>query len=286
MNFKQEIMRELREDHAWRDRTSQAFVPKTRIGTARIVANDQGIASGVFAAADAFRLRDKRCVVRVKARDGSRIHKGQVLLEVRGPLRSILSAERTALNVATHLSGIATFTNAFVRHAGRDGVEILDTRKTLPGLRDMQKWAVRCGGGRNHRRDLSSAILIKENHLAAVQSEKDLMNFFRKVRALQRRGMTVEMECQNQKEVLWGLFSRADILLLDNFPLDRLKKITGWIKNFCRDRRMKRPLLEVSGGVTLDTVRRISRCGVDRISIGRLTHSAPILDMSLDVRPK
>lgn len=283
MNFKREIRRELKEDQAWRDRTSQAFIPRNKMGRARIVSNSDGIASGISAAAVAFRLRDKRCVVRIRVLEGRRIHKGQVLLEVNGPLRSILSAERTALNVATHLSGIATFTNAFVRHAGRDSVEILDTRKTLPGLRDMQKWAVRCGGGRNHRRDLSSAILIKENHLAAVQSERDLMNFFRKVRALQRRGLTVEMECQNQKEILWGLFSRADILLLDNFPMDRLKAITGWIKNFCRERRLKRPLLEVSGGVTLETVRRISLCGVDRISIGRLTHSAPILDMSLDV---
>jgi nicotinate-nucleotide pyrophosphorylase (carboxylating) len=243
-----------------------------------------------LAAAEAFRLRDKRCRVSLRVKEGTPLRKGQVLLTVTGPLASLLSAERTALNAVTHMSGIATLTHEFVRRCrpsprgGRLPI-VLDTRKTLPGLRDMQKWAVRCGGGTNHRRDLASAVLIKENHLSLVRDEAGLKRLFQRIRSLQGRGLIVEMECQNRKHILWGLFSRADILLLDNFPVNILPRVVRWIAKVCSDQKLKRPLLEVSGGVSLETIGAIARSGVDRISVGRLTHSAPILDMSLDVRP-
>jgi len=283
MDFREEVKAALREDRAWNDATSRAFIPRSMKARAKIVARTGGVVAGAAASAAAFRLRDPLCRVRLRVPDGRRVRPGGVVLEATGPLASILAAERTALNILTHLSGIATLTRNFIDRAGPQGPKILDTRKTLPGLRDMQKWAVRCGGGTNHRRDLSDAVLIKENHLAAVRGEAALDAFFRRVKALKRRGFIIEMECQAPRHVLWGLFAGADILLLDNVPVGRLRAVVGWIKNLCRARGLKRPLLEVSGGVRLDTVRAIARAGVDRISIGRLTHSAPALDMGLDV---
>lgn len=274
-------MAALREDKAWADVTAGTFVPRGTTARARIVAKRPGVAAGTGAAAAAFRLRDPRCRTRVLTKDGRTVRPGQAVLEVRGPLGAILSAERTALNFLTHLSGVATLTREFVRRA--KGVKVLDTRKTLPGLRRLQRWAVVCGGGVNHRNDLSAAVLIKENHLAVLTGEAAFAAFFRRVKGLKRRGFTVEMECRDRREAALGLAAGADILLLDNIPPARLKPTVAWLRGFCRARGMRTPLLEVSGGVTPETVGRIARAGVDRISVGRLTHSAPALDMSLDI---
>jgi nicotinate-nucleotide pyrophosphorylase (carboxylating) len=283
MDFRRQIRAALKEDHAWDDVTSRAFVPAHLQARACIIAKHAGVAAGVQAAAETFRLRDPRCRVRILKPDGRSVRKGDRILEVRGPLRSLLSAERTALNFLTHLSGVATLTRSFVAAAGRNGPRILDTRKTLPGLRALQKAAVRCGGGASHRAHLADAVLIKENHLSWVRDEPSLAILFRHIQRLRRRGFQVEMECQDKKQVLWGLLSGADILLLDNFAPARLPGLVRWIRSFCRRKKFRRPLLEVSGGVTLDTIRSLARSGVDRVSIGRLTHSAPALDMSLDV---
>jgi nicotinate-nucleotide pyrophosphorylase (carboxylating) len=245
-----------------------------------IVSRSDGVVSGASAAALAFRLMDGRCRASVRIPDGRPVRKGGVILEVSGPLAAILSAERTALNFLSHLSGIATLTREFVRRAG-GRARVLDTRKTLPGLRDAQKWAVRCGGGANHRRDLSDAVLIKENHLDAM----DPALLPGRVRAARARGLSVEMEARDRPEALRALEAGVDILLLDNFPVSALPGVVRWIKGLCKERRLRRPLLEVSGGVTLDNIGRISRAGVDRISVGRLTHSAPVLDVGLDMGP-
>ncbi|MGQ0645188.1 MAG: carboxylating nicotinate-nucleotide diphosphorylase [Elusimicrobiota bacterium] len=272
----------LREDRALQDVTSRAFLPPGARARARVKARSAGVVCGGEAAALAFRLLDPRCRARLLAPDGRAVRAGQAVLEVRGPLASILSAERTALNILTHLSGVATLTRRFARAAG-PRAKILDTRKTLPGLRAAQKWAVLCGGGRSHRADLASAVLIKENHLAAVRGEKDLARLFRKVRAFRRRRVPVEMECQNRRHILWGLLAGADILLLDNFSARDLRRAVRFIRRFCAERRLPRPLLEASGGISLANVKAVARAGVDRISIGALTHSAPALDMGLDV---
>lgn len=281
MDFRRETSAALREDKAWADVTAGTFVPKGMTARARIIANRPGVVAGTDAAAAAFRLRDRRCRTRVLTKDGRMVRPGQAVLEVRGPLGSILSAERTALNFLTHLSGVATLTREFVRRSR--GVRVLDTRKTLPGLRRLQRWAVRCGGGVNHRNDLAAAVLIKENHLAALKGEAALAAFLRRVKRLKRRGLSVEMECRDRREAALGLAAGADILLLDNMPPARLKRTVAWLRGFCGARGLRTPLLEVSGGVTPETVGRIARTGVDRISVGRLTHSAPALDMSLDV---
>jgi nicotinate-nucleotide pyrophosphorylase (carboxylating) len=296
MNFRRETLAALREDRAWNDATVRAFVPPRLRARAVVRAKRPGVVAGAAAAAEAFRLRDRRCRARVLRRDGRRVRPGQTVLEVRGPLGAILSAERTALNLLTHLSGVATLTRSFVdrargavRRTGaapRGGrLQVLDTRKTLPGLRRLQRWAVACGGGVNHRNDLSAAVLIKENHLDALpKGEAGLAAFFRRMKALKRRGAAVEMECRNRREAALGAMAGADILLLDNVPPRALKRTADWVKGFCRARGLRAPLLEVSGGVTLETIGAVARAGVDRVSVGRLTHSAPALDMSLDVR--
>ncbi len=283
MEFSPIIKKALNEDRAWDDVTSRRFLPAGLRAEAVVVSRAEGVVSGSGAAAEAFRLRDGKCRVSVVLPDGRPVRKNGVVLKVAGPLSSILSAERTALNVLCHLSGIATLTQAFVRRAGGEAL-ILDTRKTFPGLRDMEKWAVLCGGGVNHRRDLSEAVLIKENHLDALKGGKETGDLPERVRAARAAGLTVEMEARGRREILLALDAGVDILLLDNFPVKSLPKVVRWIASFCREQGLRRPLLEVSGGVTLDTVAAVARSGVDRISIGRLTHSAPALDMALDVK--
>lgn len=273
----------LAEDRAREDVTSRLFLPPGLRAEAVVVCRPGGVVAGAGAAAAAFRLLDPRCRTSVLAPDGRAVKKGGVVLKVSGPLASLLSAERTALNILCHLSGIATLTREFVRRAGGKA-RVLDTRKTLPGLRDAQKWAVLCGGGVNHRRDLAAAVLIKENHLESVKSDEDARRFVGRVAAARAKGLTVEMEARDKKEILLALQAGADILLLDNFPVPALPRVVRWIKALCADQGLRRPLLEVSGGVSLDTVGAIARAGVDRVSIGRLTHSAPSLDMGLDVR--
>ncbi|MBP9128041.1 MAG: carboxylating nicotinate-nucleotide diphosphorylase [Elusimicrobia bacterium] len=273
--------RGLAEDRARRDITSRSFVPARARGRAVIVANHSGVLAGGPMAQAVFEAMGLSARVLVK--DGARVRPGQKLLAVQGPLRTILSAERTALNFLTHLSGIATLTRRCVDAAGPGGPAILETRKTIPGLRDLQKYAVRMGGGKNHRRDLSEAVLIKENHLAFFSTPGGRSDLVRRVKRVQRSGRWVEMECRNRSEILWALEAGAEILLLDNVPVPRLKGLVHWIRRECGKKGRMAPSLEVSGGVTPELVPRLARAGIDRISIGRLTHSAPALDMSLDV---
>jgi nicotinate-nucleotide pyrophosphorylase (carboxylating) len=279
MDFSAAVRAALKEDRAWDDVTSRGFLPPGLRAEAKIVSRADGVVSGAAAAAAAFRIRDASCRVAVKTSDGKAIKRNGVVLTVRGPLASILSAERTALNILCHLSGIATLTREFVRRAG-GRAKVLDTRKTLPGLRDMEKWAVHCGGGANHRRDLSDAVLIKENHVECL----DESTLPAKVGGARAKGLTVEMEARDRREILLALSAGVDILLLDNFPVKALPKVVRWIGGVCREQGLRKPLLEVSGGVSLETVGAISRAGVDRVSVGRLTHSAPALDMGLDVK--
>lgn len=272
----------LAEDGARRDVTSRLFLPPGAAGEAVISARAAGVAAGVAAAAAVFRARDARCRVRVLVPDGRALRPGRVLLRVTGPLASLLSAERAALNVLGHLSGIATLTRAFVRRAGGRAL-ILDTRKTLPGLRDLEKRAVAWGGGVNHRRDLSDAVLIKENHLDAWGKVFDARRFLARVARARARGLTVMMEARDRKEILLALDAGVDVLLLDNFPVKALPRVVRWITSVCRAQGLRRPSLEASGGVTLKTVAAVARSGVDRISVGSLTHSAPWFDVGLDV---
>ncbi len=270
----------LREDAAFHDRTSRALLlPSVRI-RARIVAHARGLFAGGPVAVWTFHAMDPSLRCRLTRREGAVVRPGDMVLAVEGCAQSIFAAERTALNLLGHLCGIATLTNAFVRRVKPFHAKILDTRKTLPGLRALEKYAVRIGGGDNHRASLQDAILIKTNHLAALKQEtrgrrhviQHAVETSRKTHPV----LFIEVEVANLNELREALTTRADAILLDNMSANHIRQAV-------RLRRDLSPLLEVSGGVTLTNVRTIARTGVDRISIGRLTHSAPALDISLEV---
>jgi nicotinate-nucleotide pyrophosphorylase (carboxylating) len=262
----------LQEDAAFHDLSTLATVPADQQMRAGLVARAPGVIAGVPLACEAFRLLDPRITVQVERSDGAPVRPGDVVLRLEGPARALLSAERVALNYLQRLSGVASLTARFVHAVEGTGTRILDTRKTTPGWRRLEKYAVRCGGGDNHRLDLQSGVLIKDNHLAALGG--DVARAVERARALAAAGTMVQVECDTLPQVDAALAAGADSILLDNMPLDTLRAAVA--------RCAGRAITEASGGVTLATVRAIAECGVDRISVGALTHSAPALDLALD----
>jgi nicotinate-nucleotide pyrophosphorylase (carboxylating) len=210
--------------------------------------------------------------IRVDLEDGQAVTRGDTVLFLSGPARGLLSAERVALNYMQRLSGVASLTARYVAAVQGTKVQIVDTRKTTPGWRDLEKYAVRCGGGRNHRRDLSDAVLIKDNHIAAC--EGDVAIAVARARAHVPAGILIQVECDTVVQVRAAIAAGADALLLDNMPLPHLRESVHLAAGHC--------WTEASGGVTLETVREIAQTGVDRISVGALTHSAASLDLALD----
>jgi len=273
------IKRALVEDAAGRDITSRAVLPPEARIRAAIIAKQRGVAAGVKMAALTFTTLDPSLRCALKRRDGAALANGQTILTVEGRARSIFAAERTALNFLGHLSGIATLTRRYVERVRGTRAKIFDTRKTLPGLRHLEKCAVASGGGVNHRSDLAAAILIKTNHLRVVSGRWSVDgDSIREAATRARKAVGrrfVEIEVTNIREFTAALRAKPDALLLDNWTLRAIRRAVKL--------RNHSPLLEVSGGVTLSNVRAIARTGVDRISIGRLTHSAPSLDVSLKV---
>jgi nicotinate-nucleotide pyrophosphorylase (carboxylating) len=262
----------LQEDEAFHDVSTLATVMSGRHVRSAIVARRDGVIAGVAMAVEAFRQLDPSITIRVEAEDGTRVHAGSTVLALTGHARGMLSAERTALNYLQHLSGIATLTATFVDLVRGTQAKILDTRKTTPGWRLLEKYAVRAGGGTNHRLDLRSGVLIKDNHLAAVNG--DIAVAVQRARQLARPGTPIQVECDTIEQVDAALDAGADWVLLDNMSLDLLAEAVR--------RCAGRATTEASGGVALDTVRRIAETGVARISVGALTHSAPALDLALD----
>lgn len=277
----------LREDAAAHDATSRAVIPPDLRIRARIAAKARGVLAGVKLAALVFETQDRSLRCRLLRRSGASLSSGTPILDIDGPARSIFAAERTALNFLMHLSGIATLTRAYVDKTQGTGAAILDTRKTIPGLRALEKYAVAAGGGANHRHDLSDAILIKTNHLNALRQEtRDARHGIQE--AVKQAGtrfprLTVQVEVSSLRELREALQAKPDAILLDNFSLADIRHAVAMSRVSRLPSRSRRPLLEVSGGVTLENVRAIARTGVDRISIGRLTHSAPALDVNLTV---
>jgi nicotinate-nucleotide pyrophosphorylase (carboxylating) len=265
----------LREDLGARgDVTSRALIPAGARGVGWIVANQPAVVAGLAVAGLAFQLVSRRTRVRLLVRDGRLVPAGTKVARVEGPLRALLAAERTALNLLQRLSGIATLTRRYALLARPYGVAILDTRKTTPLLRRLEKRAVRLGGGRNHRMGLHDAVLIKDNHLAVVGSARAAV-----LRARRRTRLPVEVECQSLRQVRDALAARPDAILLDNLPLPALRRAIRLI------RRHPRVRIEISGGVTLDIVRRLAALRPDWISVGALTHSAPAADFALAIEP-
>ncbi len=271
------VLLALEEDGAHDDVTTRSLVLPDQWGAGAIVAKDDGIVAGLPVAAAAMTALDEEVAFDTLVADGDRVSAGTRLAEVEGSLASILSAERVALNFLQRLSGIATLTREFVDAVAGTKAVILDTRKTTPGLRQLERYAVRCGGGQNHRFNLASGVLIKDNHIAAVRSRgiDDLSDVVALARQTAPHTMRIEVEVTNLVMLKEALEGGADIILLDNMDVDEIRSCVEIVDG--------RALVEASGGVTLDNVRAIAATGVDYISIGRLTHSAPSLDISLDI---
>lgn len=265
----------LAEDLGQGDATTAALFPKPVPARGTIVAHEAMTVAGVAAARQTFLAVDRSVKVVRTVRDGLTIERESPVLIVEGDARSLLMAERVSLNFLQHLSGIATLTARFCQAVRGYRVKILDTRKTTPGLRALEKWAVRLGGGRNHRHSLSDGILIKDNHLALAGH--DVASACRLAREGAAHGLKIEVEAQTLDEVRAALEGKADIILLDNMDVPSIRTAVDLIKG--------RALVEVSGGVTLATVREIAAAGPDFISIGALTHSAPAANLSMDILP-
>lgn len=262
----------LQEDGAFNDITTIATVVSDRRSRATLVAREPGVICGVPIAIEAFRMLDTKVAIRVEHEDGAAVKAGGPVLFVTGHVRGLLSAERVALNYLQRLSGIASITSRYVAAVKGTNAKILDTRKTTPGWRSLEKYAVRAGGGTNHRMDLSTGVLIKDNHLASLDG--DVAKAVTRARDLAPKGIRIEVECDRLEQVLAAVDAGADIILLDNMNLEQLTECVRLVKG--------RAILEASGGVRLETVRGIAETGVDWISVGALTHSARALDLALD----
>lgn len=262
----------LDEDGAFNDLTTIATVVSDRHARGRLVARAPGVLCGIPLALETFRTLDPKVTIRVDCEDGARLEPGDSVLYLSGHARALLTAERVALNFMQRLSGVASATARYVDAVRGTHAKILDTRKTTPGWRLLEKYAVRAGGGTNHRLNLSTAVLIKDNHLASVDGDVGLA--VHRARDLAPPGTKVEVECERIEQVQAALEARADIIMLDNMSTAQMKE--------CVELVAGRAITEASGGVNLDSVRAIAETGVDWISVGALTHSAPALDLALD----
>ncbi len=264
------------EDAAWRDVTTDALVPPDQQGRAVIVARTAGVLAGLPVAEAAFHALEASLIFEAAPAEGAHLSPGQAVVRIGGALDPILRGERVALNFLQRLSGVATVTARLVEALEGLPTRLLDTRKTTPGLRALEKYAVRVGGGHNHRFNLADGILIKDNHLAALRARgESIAGAVRLARLASPRTLRVEIEVTTVDEALEALAAGADALLLDNMGLEDMRRVTAEARG--------RALTEASGGITLDNVRAVAETGVDFISVGAITHSAPALDMSLEV---
>jgi len=280
----------LDEDRAYEDVTTTALVDPDLCGKGRLIARENGVVSGLPVARRLSLRFSDALHFTMDVEDGSHVSAGTRIGTLTGKVSDILSLERTLLNFLQRLSGVATLTAQFVHKVEGTDARILDTRKTTPGWRRLEKYAVACGGGQNHRMSLGDQVLIKENHLKAVNRTGDtngdapdsyLGKAVRRTRGQAPAGMIIETEVENLEELKAAVKAGADIVLLDNMSPEQIEQAIAIAQNTAPD--SQRPLLEASGGIGLENVADYARTGVDRISIGALTHSAPALDISLDL---
>jgi len=266
----------LAEDEVWRDVTTQALIADTLEGRAAIVAKEEGVLAGMGIASRVFAKVDPDLKIAEVVPDATRLAPQQKVAVIEGRVASILKGERVALNFLQHLSGIATLTARYVAAVSGTAAQILDTRKTTPGLRGVEKYAVRVGGGHNHRMSLGEAILIKDNHLAALAEEGvGLGEAIRRCRHNTPRSLKIEVEVETVEQAEEAVEAGADILLLDNMSIREMRRAVEIARG--------RALTEASGGITLRRAPTVARTGVDFISVGALTHSARALDLSLEL---
>jgi nicotinate-nucleotide pyrophosphorylase (carboxylating) len=267
------VRRALAEDLGWGDVTTEATVDADRRARGEIVAKCDCVIAGLDVAAEAFRQLDPLVSVSAKCSDGARRQKGDVIAELRGAAGPMLTAERTALNFLQRLTGIATLTRRYV-DAAAPRITILDTRKTTPTLRALEKYAVRAGGGTNHRAGLDDGILIKDNH---IRLGGGVARVLERMRAA-RRDMPIEIEAQSLEQVDEALAAGANVILLDNLTTDQIRDAVRRIRG--------RAQIEISGGITLERIPELAATGADYVSIGSLTHSAAAADLSLEIEPE
>jgi nicotinate-nucleotide pyrophosphorylase (carboxylating) len=264
------VVAALAEDVGVGDVTTEATVAADAVGTAELLVKEPGVVCGIGAAEAVFRVLDPDVHFEPLVEDGTLVEGTTVVAVVTGPLRAILTGERTALNFLGRLSGIATLTRRYVHAVAGTGVAILDTRKTTPGLRRLEKHAVACGGGRNHRFGLDDGVLVKDNHLYAAGSVGDAVERIRAATTL-----PIEIECDTLAQVAEALAAKVDAILLDNMAANDVVAAVSLVRGRAR--------LEASGGITLENVRALAETGIDEISVGALTHSARSLDVSLEL---
>ncbi len=270
------ILHALNEDGAFADITTLSTVPAEQLAQASIVTRHAGVIAGLNVAAETFRTLDARIEIQLLVQDGAAVQPGDLLMRLHGPARSLLSAERVALNFLGRLSGIATTTSRCVQAVEGSRARILDTRKTTPGLRSLEKAAVQLGGGQNHRFGLSDGVLIKDNHIKAAGG---IPQAIAAARRLAPHLLKIEVECETLAEVEQALQADADVILLDNMDLETMRSAVQQIR-----RLSPRVLIEASGSIGTHTDRlvAVAATGVDFISLGALTHSAPNFDVSLE----
>jgi nicotinate-nucleotide pyrophosphorylase (carboxylating) len=271
--FEDVVARALAEDlGSAGDVTTLATVPVDAISTADLVARADGVIAGLPVAAHVFEVVGQgRVLIEFGSADASRVTAGEVLATVRGPVRDLLIAERTALNLLGHLSGVATLTRRWVDAIEGTGASVRDTRKTLPGLRALEKYAVRCGGGVNHRMSLSDAALVKDNHVVAAGGVVPAFELVRDAYP----GLPIEVEVDTVEQAREVIDAGADLVLLDNMPPDLMRQVVEYAGG--------RAKLEASGRLSLDNAREVAETGVDYLAVGALTHSAPVLDIGMDM---
>lgn len=268
--YRETVRRALAEDLGWGDLTTEATVARDARARGVILAKSPCVIAGIDVASEAFRQLDPAVAIHVRRPDGHRCEPGDIVAEVRGAAAAMLTAERTALNFIQRMSGIATVTRRYV-DAAAGGIIILDTRKTTPTLRALEKYAVRAGGGENHRASLDDAILIKDNHIRLAGGVEEAV---RRMKAAGHQ-MAIEVEAQSLDDVDAAVRAGIDVILLDNLTLEQVKEAVKRVSGKAK--------IEVSGGVTLDRIPELARTGADYVSIGALTHSAQAADLSFEL---
>ena len=269
------ILSALKEDITSEDVTTNSVMPKARLGEVDLICKEEGMVCGLDVFARVFELIDDEVEITLFVKDGDKVKPGEKMAKLRGDIRTLLSGERTALNYLQRMSGIATYTNAIVELLEGTGVQLLDTRKTTPNNRIFEKYAVRIGGGHNHRYNLSDGVLLKDNHIGAAGGVKEAVLMAKEYAPFVRK---IEVEAENLDMVKEAIEAGADIIMLDNMTPEVMKEAIAFIDH--------RAEIEISGNVTKENIARIKDLGVDYVSSGALTHSAPILDISLkNLRP-
>lgn len=266
------------EDDCVHDITTDNLIPSAQSATAVITVKEPAVICGLFLAKDILCRFDKRITCKILVKEGRAVKRNTAVLSIKGRLQAILKAERIVLNFISHLSGIATKTRTAVNMVKKTKAVVLDTRKTTPGLRELEKYAVICGGGTNHRLNLSSMAMIKDNHLDFFADALSLQEAVGKIKSRTKKRVEVEIDRIGQLEQ--ALASKADIILLDNMSVAQMRRAVKIVSKM----KGKRPLLEASGGIALKNLKSVAQSGVDRISLGSLTHSADAINISLELK--